>query len=309
MPLIAVFARIAAAARRAIRCLRTAPSHCVTIVGMLAIGVAAAAAPSAVAQALPQDGASPTCAEDLAALDAKVQADYAGFLLEIRGPRREAFDRMLAAAVANAARAAGPSCLAVLQAYVDFFADPHLFVYQSTQLDTAETSRRARAVERIALTEPEVRQSLARRRSRPDPIEGIWYGGALRVAIVRDAARDDGRHFEAVVLAGDTSIWRQGDVRGRFTRTPDGRYEGRLRERNFAERVVRPEIFKRLILRFAPAIGQGLPVAPPTWAPTRWIRAGRPWSSETAPWYCPFPRTTRTTAPRSTACSRRTARS
>jgi hypothetical protein len=275
MPLAAALARIADDARHAFGRLRAAPPRSVAVRGVLAIGIAAA--PSGLAGALRQVGAPPTCAGDLAALDAKVRADYAGFLLEIRGPRREAFDRMLAAARARAANAAGPSCLAVLQDYLDFFADPHLFIYQGTRLDTAETSRRARAVERVALTEPEVRRSLARRGSRLDPIEGIWYDRTLRVAIVRDAAHDDGRHFEAVVLAGDTSIWRPGDVRARFTRTAEGRYEGRLRERNYAERLVRPEIFKRLILRLAPGNwGRAFPVAPPDRGLLDPVDPGRP---------------------------------
>ena len=202
---------------------------------------------------------TPTCAQDLDALDQKVRADYGGFRLEIRGRRRTDFDRMLAALRPRAARATGDACFAVLQAYADFFADPHLFIYQSTRLDTAETARRAANAEHVALTADEAVAYFRRNAGRLDPIEGVWYAGGLRLAIVRDSASAPGR-FTAVVLAGDTSIWAPGSVRAGFVRTPDGRYQGEVFERNYARRLVRAAIYKRLLLRLDPGIwGREMP--------------------------------------------------
>ena len=205
---------------------------------------------------------APTCAQDLDGLDRKLQTDYGGFRLEIAGPRRTAFDENLKELRLAAARASGDECFAVLRAYTDFFDDPHVFVFQSTRLDTAETARRARLVDRVPLTEDQARRYFARHFSDLDAIEGIWYARGLRVAIVPDAGGVPG-HFTAVVLTGDTAIWVPGAVRARFLKTPDGRYQGELFERNCARRLVRPAVYKGLLLRFDPGIwGKELPILP-----------------------------------------------
>jgi hypothetical protein len=67
--------------------------------------------------------------------------------------------------------------------------------------------------------------------------------------------------FTAVVLTGDTASWVPGAVRARFQKKPDGRYQGELFERNYARRLVRPTIYKRLLLRFDPGIwGKEMPI-------------------------------------------------
>jgi hypothetical protein len=205
---------------------------------------------------------TPTCAQDLDALDHKLQADYGGFHLEIREGRRAAFERMLGALRPRAAGATGDACFAVLQAYADFFADPHVFIYQSTRLDTAETTRRAAAAEHVALTADDALRYFRRNAARLDPIEGIWYAAGLRVAIVREP-RSAAGHFTAVVLTGDASTWAPGTVRARLVRTPDGRYEGELFERNFARRLVRASIYRHGVLRLDPGIwGKESPTGP-----------------------------------------------
>jgi hypothetical protein len=95
-----------------------------------------------------------------------------------------------------------------------------------------------------------------------DPIEGIWSSGRLRVAIVRDRRGGAGaERFTAVVLTPDTSIWAPGEERARLVKTNDGRYAGELLERNFARRLVRAAIYKRVLLRFDPGMwGKEAPV-------------------------------------------------
>ena len=73
--------------------------------------------------------------------------DYAGYTLELRGDRLTQFAAMKKALRERADRTKGDDCYFVLHDFVDWFDDPHLFVYQSTRLDTAETTRRAAAVE------------------------------------------------------------------------------------------------------------------------------------------------------------------
>jgi hypothetical protein len=202
-----------------------------------------------------------SCATDLALLERKVHLDYAGFTLELRGDRLRDFAAMKARLQPRADRAAGDdACYEVLRDFVDWFDDPHLFVYQSTALDTAETSRRAGAVEHRAIDERAVRAYYQRHLASLDPVEGIWYDRGLRVAILHDSARGP-NEFVAVILASDTTLWRPGDVRAHFGRRRDGSYDVRLSERNFARVRRRGEVYRHVLLRLSPGIwGKEYPV-------------------------------------------------
>ena len=203
---------------------------------------------------------TPTCLQDLEGLNRTVQADYAGFRLEITGTRREAFDRMLAGLQKRAVGASGDGCLTILQSYTNFFADPHLFIFQSTRLDSAESARRAAQVERLPGGVESAQAYLRNHADHLDPIEGVWGASGLRVAVVREPGRGP-RSFVAVVFDGDTSAWTPGTVRGRFVKTGDNQYDGEVFERNFARRLVRPAIYKRVLLRFDPGMwGKESPV-------------------------------------------------
>ena len=201
------------------------------------------------------------CSEDLEALARKVERNYAGYHLEVLGERRVQYDRHLSMLRTRAAGMQGDDCYFVLRAFVNWFGDPHLFVFQSTRLDSGETASRAAAVERTDLTESRVREYLAGRRDSLDPLEGIWFDGKLRVAIV---PRGQGvSELIAVVLTSDTAIWPVGAVRGWFSRSGAGRYEGEVSERNFARRRVQATLHKRVLLRLSPGIwGKQFPLAP-----------------------------------------------
>ena len=100
----------------------------------------------------PADSA-PSCATDLALLERTMHLDYAGYTLELRGERLTRFAAMKRALQERADRIKGDDCYFVLRDFVEWFDDPHLFVYQSTRLDTAETTRRAAVVARRNVTE------------------------------------------------------------------------------------------------------------------------------------------------------------
>lgn len=183
----------------------------------------------------------------------QVEADYAGFGLEVTGARRRDYERAWASFTREAARAAGDDCLAALNHYVDWFHDPHLFVFQSGRLDTAETTRRAATVAELDLDEAQARATLERRAGHLDPIEGIWYDGALRVAVVPEPGAPAGRYV-AVVLKSDTTTWRPGTIRARFSRRADGGYVGDVWARNYALRHLDARIHKHVLLRLSPGI-------------------------------------------------------
>ena len=202
-----------------------------------------------------------SCAADLALLERKMHLDYAGYTLELRGDRLRAFTAMKAASQSRADTASGESCYAVLRDFVDWFDDPHLFLYESARIDTQETTRRAAGVERRNVTEGSVRSYFQRRGAALDPIEGIWYDRGLRVAVVPDSAA--GRNaFVAVLLSSDTSIWTPGAVRARITRRVENGYDVVLSERNYARLHRRAAIYRHILLRLSPGIwGKEFPVA------------------------------------------------
>lgn len=217
-----------------------------------------AAAPHLTAQT---PAPAPTCRQSLDSLDAKTRRNYAGFLLEIRDDRRAAYQEMLGSAATRADRTPLNACYPVLADYAAWFDDPHLFVFQSQAVDSATARTRAAALPRVALTEAGVRADLARRESMLDPIEGIWYDGPLRIAIVPDPTGTAGR-FLGVVLTADSSAWPAGAVRAHFTRQENGAYTTTLLTRGFAELQLTARIHKRVLLRLSPGIwGRAFPLA------------------------------------------------
>lgn len=196
---------------------------------------------------------APSCATDLALLDRKLHDNYAGYTLELRGDRLRQFAAMKATVQQRADRATGDDCYFVLRDFTDWFDDPHLFIYQSAELDSADSRRRQAAVARRTLTEPAARAYFTRRGARLDPIEGIWYDRGLRVAIVPDSAKGAG-HFVAVLLAADTSSWTPGSVRAFIVRRHDGSYDVDLSARNYAVAHRHAAIYRHVLLRMSPGI-------------------------------------------------------
>ncbi len=171
----------------------------------------------------------PSCPALLDSLHARVVADYAGYHLEVAGtPRQVLHDRMLVGLRRRAASVAGDACFDVLHDYLAWFDDPHLFIFQSWRLDSAETRRRMATVPRVAIDTAAVRRALVGRGASADPIEGFWYDGTMEMAVVPDPEGHAGR-FVAVVTTSDTATLPPGSVRAVFDRRADGRYDTELR--------------------------------------------------------------------------------
>lgn len=202
----------------------------------------------------------PSCGENVDSLAHRIEVNYAGAKLEIVGERRAEYGRMLDSLRAVAAATPDDGCYPVLARLTDWFEDPHLFVFQSARIDTAEAARRAGSLRRVELDEAQARAYFERRAGTLDPIEGIWYDGKLRVAVVPDSTGAAGR-FVAVVLTPDTAAWPAGVVRARFARRPDGSYDVELWGRNFSTRRLHGRVHKRVLLRTSPGMwGKEYPV-------------------------------------------------
>jgi hypothetical protein len=198
--------------------------------------------------------AAPSCADLLEGIRQKVEANYAGYRLEVAAAREAEYGRLLADLRRDAARLSeGGDCLPVLERFIAWFGDPHLFVYQSPRIDSAETRRRIAEVPVVRMTEAEVQRLITARGEGADPLEGIWHERGLRVGVVPDPEGEPGR-FIGVVLASDTVTLRPGMVVAKFERDGEG-YRGEIRWRSLA--VTRPPMSlhrSATLLRASPAM-------------------------------------------------------
>ena len=231
-----------------------------TVLGLLTAALFVIPAPAVFAQAATSP--PPTCRITLDSLDSRVRVNYAAFLLEIRGTRRATYDSVLAASRQAAETTPLDDCYPVLRSYIEWFDDPHLFVFQSSLVDSATARTRAAAVRMTPVTEASAREYFARRGKTLDPIEGIWYDGPIRYAVLADPEAPSGEaRFMAVLLAPD-STWPASAVRGTFTRVADGAYDARLSTREYAIRELPARLHKRVLLRLSPGIwGKEFPIA------------------------------------------------
>ncbi len=214
----------------------------------------------------------PSCTDLLEGLRAKLEADYAGYQLEVAGHRDAAYGALLTGLRRRAAGvAAGGDCFPVLEAFIAWFDDPHLFVYQSPRLDSAEARRRLAEIRTVPLDEAGVRRTVAARGTKADPIEGIWHERGLRLGVVPNPGGTPGR-FIAVVLSSDTTTLQAGMVGAVFTRRGDA-YTVELRWRSMA--LTRPPVSLHrsgTLLRMSPTI----------WSKAWPIPAGEPAPPDTA---------------------------
>jgi hypothetical protein len=205
--------------------------------------------------------AQASCRANVDSVFAKIEQNYAGFRIE-GANRREKYDRDKVKLTATAAATPDDQCYRVMQQATALFADPHLFIFQGARLDSQETRQRMMRVERHPVDEAALRAALTRPGRRLDPIEGIWYDRALRVAVVPDPARGT-RHYLAVVLTSDTATWKPGDVRARLVRRDDDAYEVDLATRDHSRRQLEATLHRRVLLRLSPGIwGKEFPILP-----------------------------------------------
>jgi hypothetical protein len=194
----------------------------------------------------------PTCSEDLGALEQKLYDDYAGFRLEVKNDKALRYNRMATALRKTAASTASQDCLPVLKKYLDWFDDPHLFIYQNPAADSVEAAIRARQARVIMPIEGDARALFRNPGRHLDPIEGIWYDKGLRVAILQN--RDGKDLFSAFVVAPDTAGWPVGSLRATFARKPNGGYSASISLPNHSLEARDAVIYRKTLLRIAPTL-------------------------------------------------------
>ena len=151
------------------------------------------------------------CSSAFEDLKSTVETNYAGYVIEYApaGPRRDAYltlsDQITAGAAQTRRRM---DCTRLLNRYVGFFSDPHLFLQDTPVYDEARQAafRQAAPVSRL-----DVAALRAAALSAFDPVAGIWATEEGDVAVVPG---EDG--FDAVMIAPNDTRWQVGQVRARL---------------------------------------------------------------------------------------------
>jgi hypothetical protein len=202
------------------------------------------------------------CADELDALVAKVEANYVGYHLSLPTMDRVGYESAKRELRARAAAATDETCFLTLREYVERFHDPHLFLSEQPEPGEAEAARLEAAAESLPWDEAKVRAYLDRNAGKLDPVEGIWYSDTARFGVVRDVS-GKGRDFVAVLLTEGAPHWKAGQVKAELTKQADGNYEVRYYYGNHTLHHLRGELYKRVLLRMAPAFwGRAYPLRP-----------------------------------------------
>ena len=200
-----------------------------------------------------QTGATPapcSCLADFDSLTSKLEADYVAFRMAVQGrPAEREYHRLVARLRPEAERANDEQCVTTLRRLTDWFRDGHLFIteYPTISGDSAGAAAAGRPIE--PRSESVLRRELASRRSRLDPIEGIWYGGGYRVAVVRN--QKPGR-FRAIMLTADSGGWTPGQVRAEFRALGEGGYTARYWAQDQTLRHLDARIYRNQLLHMPP---------------------------------------------------------
>ena len=161
----------------------------------------------------------------------------------------------------RADRRSGDDCYFVLRDFVSWFDDPHLFIYESADLDSAESTRRAGAVAKRTITETSARSYFHRKGadSTPSRASGTIGGSASRSCRIPRKARGDSWRCSspATRVAGSPGACARTSRSG-----ADGSYDVDLAGRNYSVAHLRGEIFRHVLLRLSPGIwGKAFPVS------------------------------------------------
>jgi len=162
-----------------------------------------------------------TCAAVFDQVVEGVETDYAGYQIKVDAERREAYNAFKSILKADAAGAGPERCKEVLDTFVAFFQDHHVFVLRGGKAGGpgGQASR--------AWTEREARAEIDRNRERLDPIEGLWYSRDGRYAVLHEQGAAPGS-FVAVRLAAGDAPGR--DLGAIFRRTGHGSYQASFRD-------------------------------------------------------------------------------
>lgn len=187
-----------------------------------------------------------SCGELLQELVTKVQTNYAGYIHKIK----EAKDSSAYLVLKNklnkeAATTSFKDCYTVLNKYVSYFNDGHLFVIELPRNTPQQSDSLRQFIKTVSLTDEELDK--IRNKKTTDPIEGIWGDADQQLAVIKTGANK----FIAVTIENKNTKWTRGMVKMEIERVKTGDYHITIYRNDFASvRFTKVRIYKGCVLPF-----------------------------------------------------------
>jgi uncharacterized protein (DUF2147 family) len=152
------------------------------------------------------------CAQNFQTLQQKVKINYAGYDSRITTKNKVAFEQLTdSVGKATMAISDGYACFKLMERWVDFFRDGHL--YLSTTFSSKSTPVAAEGPKMTTVDSANFYQYLAKNAAQLEPLEGVWDNddGSYTVALKRDITAEN--TYQATILRAKSEKWKTGIVK------------------------------------------------------------------------------------------------
>jgi hypothetical protein len=188
-----------------------------------------------------------SCRQVLDSLIKKTESDYAGYLHKVKEPGDGPYKKFVKELQSKAGNTSYVDCYNLLESYVEFFKDGHLYIYESAPAATPAQSDSLRALVKHYDLPADYAQRLLKKTNR-DSVEGIW-NDALNEQIAIVKARKD--LFYGVLQKTKTPKWEPGMVKFELHKTGKNEYNIIYTKGDFSTtRFSHEHIYKNVLLGF-----------------------------------------------------------
>ncbi|BFG69343.1 hypothetical protein KACHI17_02240 [Sediminibacterium sp. KACHI17] len=181
-----------------------------------------------------------TCKELLDSAIIKTESNYAGYQHKINARNRASYNNFKKGLLSVADRTSFLDCYDILNRYVKYFNDGHLFISEFPRATAAQSDSLAKTHPRYVTQGTPVAKQ-------PDQIEGVWQNAKEQLEIVRITDKK----FYAVIKKTTTARWQEGMIKMEITKGQNNKYSILFYNPDFTfSRFSDIGIFKRLLLGF-----------------------------------------------------------
>ena len=181
-----------------------------------------------------------SCKELLDSTIIKTESNYAGYQHKVNANNRTSYNNFKKGLLSLATSTSFIDCYGILNRYVKYFNDGHLFITEFPRVTKAQTDSLAKIHPRYVVKQ----QNLTKK---SDPIEGTWQNAKEQLEIVRITEKT----FYAVVKNTSIPKWEPGMIKMEISKTQNNKYLIRIYDTEFNfSRFSDVAIFKRLLLGF-----------------------------------------------------------
>lgn len=185
-----------------------------------------------------------SCSEMVEGLVSKTESNYAGYIHKVKEKDSSKYVKLKADIRKEASNTSFTDCYDLLDRFVSYFKDGHLFVFESPKsLSHAMQDSMAKQLARYSSTlEKEIKQLRSN-----DPIVGIWQNADYKLGIIKKS----NAYYEAVVLDSKIDKWKPGMIKMEIAKDRQQGYNITLYRNDFAKiHFNRVHIYKDVFLPF-----------------------------------------------------------